>query len=735
MREVAERCRMESPPWGEWVFPDFAGLGEGQAFSLLEEKARKGAVRRYGASSRAIEERLAHELGIIRAKGFASYFLVVEDIVSRFPITCGRGSAAASLVSYCLGITHVDPLKHNLFFERFLNMGRNEPPDIDVDFPWDERDAVLSYVFDKYGPERCAMVANHVGFRMRGAVREVAKVYGIPEEEIQEVSDDLSHMRRFLRTPRGGKLSAKGNGSQGSPLPEPWPSILRWAHRLTGIPRHLSVHCGGVVITPDALPERVPIEQAPKGVPIIQWEKDITEAAGLVKIDLLGNRSLAVVRDALASIEANYGPHISYAQLNPLEDAKTQQMLAQGDTVGVFYVESPAMRQLLKKTGQGDFEHLVVQSSIIRPAANEFIREYVRRDRGGTYEPLHPMLAEILEETHGILCYQEDVSRVAMALAGFDAVQADQLRKILSKKHKQARLPDYRDRFFRGALARGVAREVIEEVWRMILSFQGYSFCKPHSASYALVSFKACYLRAHFPAEFMAAVISNQGGYYTTMAYLSEARRMGLTILPPDVNASALPYAGYGSNLRVGLMQLKGVREASLEALLEDRARRGPFGSLEEILGRVDLDPADLRVLIKAGCLDSIARGRSRPELLWELLAWEARKEGKGQRRKDKGERAKGKGVRDQGSGRQRGPSSREAGIRTGKGIAPVTRILSSQGQAPLKSPRLCPTAPNSSCGMNWKPSAFSSPVTPWRSTGPGSPGRGPYPPHNYPNM
>ena len=450
MREVAEKCQMESPPWGDWVFPDFAGLGEGQAFALLEEKARKGAVRRYGASNRAIEERLAHELGIIRAKGFASYFLVVEDIVSRFPITCGRGSAAASLVSYCLGITHVDPLKHNLFFERFLNMGRNEPPDIDVDFPWDERDAVLSYVFDKYGPERCAMVANHVGFRMRGAVREVAKVYGIPEEEIQEVSDDLSHLRRFLRTPRGGKLAAKGNDSRAGHLPEPWPSILRWAHRLTGVPRHLSVHCGGVVITPDALPERVPVEQAPKGVPIIQWEKDITEAAGLVKIDLLGNRSLAVVRDALASIEANYGTHISYAQLNPLEDAKTQQMLAQGDTVGVFYVESPAMRQLLKKTGQGDFEHLVVQSSIIRPAANEFIREYVRRDRGGTYEPLHPMLAEILEETHGILCYQEDVSRVAMALAGFDAVQADQLRKILSKKHKQARLPDYRDRFFRG---------------------------------------------------------------------------------------------------------------------------------------------------------------------------------------------------------------------------------------------------------------------------------------------
>jgi error-prone DNA polymerase len=639
MRKVAEKCRMTRPPWGGWVFPGFEGLSEDRASALLEEKARRGAVRRYGAWSRAIEERLAHELGIIRAKGFASYFLVVEDIVSRFPITCGRGSAAASLVSYCLGITHVDPLRHNLFFERFLNMGRGEPPDIDVDFPWDERDAVLSYVLDKYGPERCAMVANHVGFRMRGAIREVAKVYGIPEEEIQRVSDDVSHLRDLLRNPRAGTPSAGAHGSRAGRLAEPWPAILRWAERLAGTPRHLSVHCGGVVITPDALPERVPVEQAPKGVPIIQWEKDITEAAGLVKIDLLGNRSLAVVRDTLASIQANYGIHISYPQLNPLEDAKTRQMLARGDTVGVFYVESPAMRQLLKKTGKGDFEHLVVQSSIIRPAANELIREYVRRDRGGAYEPLHPALAEILEETRGILCYQEDVSRVAMALAGFDAVQADELRKVLAKKHKQARLPDYRERFFRGALARGVAREVIEEVWRMILSFQGYSFCKPHSASYALVSFKACYLRAHFPAEFMAAVLSNRGGYYTTLAYLSEARRMGLTILPPDVNASALPYAGYGRNLRVGLMQLKGVGEASLAALLEDRARRGPFGSLEEILARVDMDPSDLRVLIKAGCLDAIAQGRSRPELLWGLLAWEARREGKGERAKGKGEK------------------------------------------------------------------------------------------------
>ena len=644
MFEIAERCRMERPPWGERVFPSFQGLSAGEAFVLLEKKSRQGALQRYGAFTQPLRERLGYELDIIRSKSLASYFLVVEDIVHRFPITCGRGSAAASLVSYCLGITHVDPLKHNLFFERFLNPGRTDPPDIDVDFPWDERDAVLAYVLEKYGPEHCAMVANHVGFRIRAALRETAKVHGIPDEEIQNISHGFSHLGDPFRPSLGQERVARHPAYKNGLLDPPWPAILQGARRLEGMPRHLSVHCGGVVITPDPLPERVPVEQARKGVPVIQWEKDITEAAGLVKIDLLGNRSLAVIRDALKSIRANGGPTLSYGELNPLEDRKTCEMLARGDTVGVFYVESPAMRQLLKKTGKGDYAHLVVQSSIIRPAANEFIREYVRRVHGGSYVPLHPLLEEILKETHGILCYQEDVSRVAMVLAGFDAVQADLLRKVLSKKHRHARLADFRDRFSAGARSRGVSHEVTEEVWRMILSFQGYSFCKPHSASYALVSFKSCYLKAHHPAEFMAAVISNQGGYYTTLAYLSEARRMGLRILPPDINRSALAYTGKGRTLRVGLMQLKGVHRASLEALLEDRTRRGPFRALEELVQRVDADPADFKVLVKAGCLDCIARGRPRPELLWELLAWEGKKGGRSERGKAKGRQKKEKG-------------------------------------------------------------------------------------------
>jgi error-prone DNA polymerase len=620
---IAEQCVMPKPPWDRLIFPAYEGLDAEAAFRLLREKCLAGARERYGGITAAVLKRLDYELAVVRGKGFANYFLVVEDIVRRFPLTCGRGSAAASIVSYALKITHVDPIAHDLFFERFLNPGRKDPPDIDVDFPWDERDAVLDYVFQKYGARGAAMVSNHVSFQTRAAVREVAKVYGLPEGEIARVTGRLRHCwgsenaEELVRThPRFQDLK----------LEPPWPEILKLAVKLEGIPRNLSVHCGGVVIAPGELTRRVPLARAAKGVNIIHWEKDQTEDAGLVKIDLLGNRSLAVIRDALAAIKRNYGLDFPYASFNPLDDADAQALLARGDTIGVFYVESPAMRQLQQKCGSGDFARLVVHSSIIRPAANAYIREYVRRLRGGSYQPLHPVLDEILQETFGIMCFQEDVCKAAMALSGFDAVDGDGLRKILSKKHRTKKLAEYREQFFRGARARGVAADVIEKIWEMILSFSGYSFCKPHSASYALVSFKSAWLRAHYPAEFIAAVISNQGGYYSTFAYISEARRMGLAVLPPDLNASAEAYTGTGRSLRVGLMQIQGLTQAGLKALLDER-RRGRFRSFADFLFRVNPAPADARRLVLAGCFDTVEPELSRPALLWRLA-------GHGQRRK-----------------------------------------------------------------------------------------------------
>jgi error-prone DNA polymerase len=401
-------------------------------------------------------------------------------------------------------------------------------------------------------------------------------------------------------------------------LEPPWPEILDLAGRLNGIPRHLSVHCGGTIIVPDQVDRYVPVQRAAKGVRVIQWEKDQAEVAGLVKIDLLGNRSLAVIRDTLAAIRKNTGRNISYARLNPLYDSATQQLIARGETMGVFYVESPAIRQLQQMTGRGDYEHLVIHSSIIRPAANRYILEYVRRLKGGSYKSLHPFLDEVLAETYGIMVYQEDVSQIAMKLAGFDPAEADTLRKIISWKSKE-RLADYRSRFYEGSRQRGISRRVSEAVWQMIESFGGYSFCKPHSASYALVSFKSAYLKVHYPAEFMAAVISNGGGYYSTFAYISEARRMGIQVLGPDVNHSNIQYKGRDKTLRVGLMQLQGLPREVSETIVRERRKNGPFRSLDDFCSRVNPEPAAARILVQSGALDSIGAGFNRPQMLWRF--------------------------------------------------------------------------------------------------------------------
>jgi error-prone DNA polymerase len=669
---LADDCALASPPWGELVFPRYADMvpdAPEDTFALLGARCEEGARARYGAVTPPVRARLDHELAIIREKGFADYFLVVQEIVKRSPRTAGRGSGAASIVSYCLGITQVEPLRHNLYFERFLNRGRVDPPDIDVDFCWDERDGVVDWVLGAFGKERAAMIANHVTFRARAAVREVAKVYGLPEGEIKKVTDRLSlHWQAetaeeaTARDPlfRGEDMDPGRGGLLGRP---PWPEILAWATRLEGCPRHLSVHCGGVVMAPDGIGRHVPVEKSAKGVNVIQWEKDQAEEAGLVKIDLLGNRSLSVIRDACVAVRQTGGPELRLdagVPCDPIDDPRTQELMRDGDTMGVFYVESPAMRQLQQKTRRGDFEHLVIHSSIIRPAANEYIREYVRRLRGGEYEPLHPILDDVLRETYGIMCYQEDVARVAIRMAGFTDSEADGLRKVLSKKWTGHRVEDYGRSFARGAAERGISPEVTDAVWRMILSFSGYSFCKPHSASYALVSFMSGYLKAHHPAEFMAAVLGNGGGYYSAFAYVSECRRMGLEVRPPDINESGRAWTGRSARpadgpdlgtggpaasvrgwVRVGLQQIKGLKEEAAGAILKERDRRGPFLSLDDVLARVALDPGDAVLLVRAGAFDRTGFGAEdagrdpatgsgtaalalRPRLHWRLRAWEA---------------------------------------------------------------------------------------------------------------
>ncbi len=612
---IAARITFTGPNFGT-VLPPLSGADPPAAADRLRAEAYAGAHRRYGGElSEAVVERLEHELAIIARMGFAAYFLIVRGIVALSPRTCGRGSGAASLVAYSLGITNVCPLKHNLYFERFLNPGRTDPPDIDVDFAWDERDAVLNAVLARHG-DHAAMVANHVLFQPRMAVREVAKVYGLTEAEISRVSKrlpfawraegDADFLGELKRQPELKRLS----------FPPPWPEILAYAQRIIGTPRYLSVHPGGVVITPRPVGEYVPLERAPKGVPILQWEKDGAEDAGLVKIDLLGNRSLGVIRDAIANLRPN-GVAFDESRWEPEEDFATQQAVAQGRTMGCFYIESPAMRLLQQKSRVGDFEHLVIHSSIIRPAANDYIREYIRRLHGGSWDAIHPLLADVLEETFGIMVYQEDVSRVAVALAGFSHAEADGLRKILSKKDRELQLRDYARRFREGARAKGVSEAQIAAIWDMMMSFDGYSFCKPHSASYARVSFQAAFLKVHHPAEFMAAVISNQGGFYSAFAYVSEARRLGLAVLPPEVNTSEVRWTGKGAALRVGFLSVKGLSAEARERIVGGRQERR-YAGVGDFLERVRPDASELRALVHCGALDRLAPGASRAELLWQ---------------------------------------------------------------------------------------------------------------------
>jgi error-prone DNA polymerase len=626
--KIADACLLNWD-FGQIIFPRFENMDDREVFDRLYQETLEGCRRRYGKIIPAVKQRIDHEMRIIREKSFAHYFLVVADITRRARRSCGRGSAAASIVSYALGITHVDPIKHNLFFERFLNPGRMDPPDIDVDFAWDERELVVDYVFAKYGNSRAAMVANHNTFAARSAIREVAKVFGLTDTEIGKVTDRIGFGWRLGEIWRELSRHPKMRGIE---FKKPWDEILSAAARLENHFNHLSTHCGGLVLVPDEIRRHCPVEISASGLQVLQWEKDSVEDSGLVKIDILGNRSLAVIRDALDLVTKNYGRQIDYASLNPIDDPKTVRIFYEGNTFGVFYFESPVTRQTLTKVRSGltfeeylrmDHFHLnLVVTSIIRPASNQSIHSWVSRLHGEPWDPPHPLLRPVLEETLGVMVFQEQLSQAAIHLAGFDPTEADTLRKVVSKKHKWKKLRGFHNRFVRGAHERGVPPRVIEEVWQMIMGFDGYSFCKPHSASYTLVAYKSAFLRAHYPAEFMASVISNGGGYYSTFGYLSEARRMGLKVLPPDINHSEIKYIGRNKEIRVGLMQLKELSQEAKEAIIHERDKNGPFISLEDFLDRAEscVHLQDIRILIKSGGFDSIAHGIPRAGLMWQAL-------------------------------------------------------------------------------------------------------------------
>ncbi|MGH7570861.1 MAG: DNA polymerase III subunit alpha [Gemmatimonadota bacterium] len=627
---LADGCRFAFE-WGRSHFPTYPTPEGESAFSHLWKLAFEGLARRYRPLPAAAIRRLQEELDVIEEMGFADYFLAIRDIarwsVDHHIPTVGRGSAANSLVSFCLGITHVDPLKHNLFFERFLNREREDHPDFDLDFCWRRRDRVIEWVYERFGEEHVAMVATFCRLGARGALREVARALGVPDREISKVTKRIPH---FSSVQMLDELRDALPECRGLPLEEPpWDEILRLARQIDMYPRHIAVHPGGIVIGPEPIETYVPREMSAKGVAVAQFDMDPIADIGLVKIDLLGNRGLSAITDVCDELRGEEGIEIVWAHdedfeedgvINPFRDAETMRIMREGRTMGCFYIESPSMRALLKKLQCDSFEMLTAASSIIRPgiADSGMMDAFIRRFHGAepvTY--LHPVMEELLADTYGVMIYQEDVIKVVHRLAGMTLGEADGLRRSMTKKGEYDDIEVYRRRFLEGVRKNGVDDATAREIWRQIESFAGYSFCKAHSASYAQVSFQSAYLKAHRPARFMASVLANGGGYYPAFAYVEEARRMGLEILLPDINKSGATWRAEGeSAIRCGLGQVAEVEAATVETILAEREARGPFISLADFCRRVPIGVAEIHRLIDVGCFDAF--DLTRPQAKWK---------------------------------------------------------------------------------------------------------------------
>ncbi len=630
---LADRCRLELQV-GRPVFPRMPLPAGETAFSHLWKLAFHGAGERYRPLTAAVIDRLHRELHTIEEMGFSPYFLIVADIAAEarrrgIPVL-GRGSAAASLVAYVLGITPVDPLAHNLTFERFLHPERPDPPDIDLDLCWRRRDEVLDYVYRTYCDSHVAMICTYNTFRARSAVRETAKAFGLSPRETEEIIARCWADR--LRAAEAEEEAGVGPAwfdPTDPPADRLTETVLRAARGIAGLPHHLSIHCGGVVIAPAPIPTLVPLQRSAKGLLITQYDMHAIERLGLVKMDLLGVRALTAVSDVLAVTRAGNSRPLTLETIPP-DDPAALALLARGETIGCFQLESPGVRALLRRYCPRHLNDVMAVISLFRPAPLKGgLKESFLRRRCGeeavTYllpdlDPaMRERVQEILGETYGVILYQEQVLRLLVEVGGLSAGQAEALRRALPEAQDEEQREDLRQRFVAGAMGRGLAAAQAGQVWDLLAGFTGYAFCKAHAASYAVVAYGAAYLKAHYPAEFLAAVIENEGGYYSAAAYAEEARRRGLKLLPPHVNAANLATQGQGSIIRIGLRRVQGLGERTRQRLLEE-SRLAPFRSLFDLLSRVRPREDEAKALIRVGACDGL--GGNRAEMAWELYAW-----------------------------------------------------------------------------------------------------------------
>ncbi len=607
--EIAQSAWVDLPI-GRQRYPLFPPEKGDSPEAFLRRLCEEALTKLYKPSEiSAARARMNHELDVICSMGYASYFLVVWDIVryarqKGVPST-GRGSAADSIVSYLLDLTHVDPIKYNLYFERFLNRERTTPPDIDIDLCWRRRDDILEYVYERWGHENVAMISTHVTFAGRSCVREVGKAMGLSESEIGRYTRFLPHFGNidFEKIHKERPESRHIDFTE-----EPLKTIIPMARRLEGFPAHLGVHPSGIVVSPEALTRWTPLEPAAKGLIVTQYDMYPVEDLGLLKIDLLGQRSLSVIADVRDIIREEYEPDFDFREFNAEEDEAARDLICAGRTMGVFQIESPGMRSVLRKVQARDFLTVTAASSVIRPGPKDsgMLHAWIRRHKGTEKaQYLHPRLKEVLAETHGIMLYQEDVLKVAQAIAGMSLGRADLMRRSMSGKRVEVRLSQMEDEFMEGARASGIAPSAASAIWKQMHAFAGYAFCKAHSASFTVLSFQSAWLKAHYPAEFMGAVLANGGGFYDRAAYVSEARRLGLRILLPSINHSLAWWKGRRDYVRCGLGQVKSVRSASIKKLIADRDANGPFRCFAEALRRLThIEKSEWENLILSGACD-----------------------------------------------------------------------------------------------------------------------------------
>ncbi len=616
--EIAEQCNVEFDfkkthlPW----FEPPAGTTQEQ---YLRQLCDEGMLRRYGQMTEPLQQRLEHELGVIRQAGYTSYFLIVWDFVRfakerKIPVGPGRGSAAGSIVSYSLGITDIDPLRYDLLFERFLNPQRVSMPDIDIDFCYERRPEVIEYVIQKYGKTNVAQIITFGTMQAKAVVRDVGRVMKMSYGEVDRLAKLIPNE---LDITLAKALAESAELKQLYDTNEQVRELIDTGMVLEGLTRHASTHAAGVTIADKPLVEYMPLFKTSDGQITSGFEMTSLEHLGLLKMDMLGLRTLTVIDEAIKLVKRHRGIDVDLENL-PLDDALTYELFGRADTMGVFQLESGGMRDLLRKIKPSQLEDIIATIALYRPGpiGSGMLDDFIKRKHGQTpikYE--HPKLETALKTTYGIIVYQEQVMRIASDLAGFSLAQADLLRRAMGKKIAEV-MEAQRKAFVDGCKTNGVPVKTAEKVFGLIEYFAGYGFNKSHSAAYAMVSFRTAYLKAHYTAEFMAALLTSEmGNTDKLVVYLDEVKRMGLTVLPPDINESEAVFTVTDERtLRCGLGIIKNVGMSAIESLVQARRKRGRFASISALCEDLDLRLANRKVLeslIKAGACDSFGQSRA----------------------------------------------------------------------------------------------------------------------------